>query len=55
MLEYIDNSLKYVPHERRKEISLGDYLKRHHYINDNGLDEFANDILKNKIQEVMGK
>ena len=55
VLDYINDTMKYVPHQRRKEMSLGDFMKRHHYLNSNSLLEFANDILKNKIQETLGK
>lgn len=33
ILEYVDNSLRYVPHSRRKEITLGDFMRKHHYLN----------------------
>ena len=54
VLDYIDNSLRYVNHERRKEISLGDYLRRHHYMNASALKEFSNDLLKSMVQKALG-
>ena len=55
VLEYIDQSLQYVPHARRKAMTLGEYLQRHHYFNVNVQQEFSNHILQNKIQHVIGK
>lgn len=54
VLDYVDNSLRYVNHERRKEISLGEYLNRHHYMNSSSLKEFSNDILKGMISKALG-
>jgi hypothetical protein len=33
VLDFVDDSLQYVQHERRKEISLAEFMRRHHYLN----------------------
>ena len=55
VLDYVDKSLKYVSHERRKVISLGEYITNHHYMNASTLTEFNNDILKGMISKVLGE
>lgn len=55
VLEYVNDSLKFVPHSRRKDISLGEFMKRHHFLNSSSLFDFGSDILRNKIEETLGK
>jgi septin family protein len=33
VLEYANESMKHISNDRRKEITLGDYLKRHQFMN----------------------
>ena len=55
VLDYIDKSLRYVPNDRRKIITLGEFLSKHHYLNANALQEFNSDILKTLITKVLGE
>lgn len=55
VLEHVEQNMRYVPNDRRKEITLGDYMKKHHYVNVSSLTEFSNDILKNIISRTLGE
>jgi hypothetical protein len=57
VLDYIQDSLKYVPNERRKEIKLGEYMNRHQFMSagQEGFREFADHILRNKIESTLGQ
>jgi len=37
VLDYVGTQLRYVPHDRRKEISLGEFMNRHHHLNASSL------------------
>jgi hypothetical protein len=54
VLNYVDKQLTYIPHTRRKEIALGEFMNRHHHLNSSSLQEFTNDILKNLIEKTLG-
>jgi hypothetical protein len=55
VLEYVEDSLKTVPHQRREQMTLGEYLQRHSYINSlQGSQEYLNDILKRRIESLLG-
>lgn len=49
--------MKFVPHARREAMTLGDYIQRHSYINNTNEEQpqYMTDILKRKIQEVIGE
>ena len=52
VLEFVEDSLKFVPNTRREAMTLGDYLQRHSYIGQTqeySRDEHITGILKNKI------
>lgn len=55
VLDHVEQNLRYVPNLRRKEITLGDYMRKHHYLNSSSLNEFSNDILKNIISRTLGE
>ena len=55
VLEHIEDQLKFIDNERRSEISLGDFLAKHHYLNLNSLKAFSNDLLKNQIENALGR
>jgi Icc-related predicted phosphoesterase len=57
VLDYIQDSLKYVPHERRKEIKLGEYMKRHQFMSagQENFTQFADHILRSKIESTLGQ
>lgn len=54
-MEYINNTLSYIAHDRRQQITLGEYLSRHNYLNSASYEELMNDVVKNRIQEILGK
>ena len=33
VLDHIDEQLRYVSHERRQQLTLGEFMTRHHYLN----------------------
>lgn len=56
VLDYIGDSLKYIPHDRRKEITLGEFMKRHQFLNSgDSLSNMANAILRNRIESTLGE
>ena len=59
VLDFVEDSLRIVPHSRREAMTLGDYIERHGYIAQSGQtdrrEEHMNEILKRKIQDVLGK
>jgi len=55
VLDHVDDQLLYVGNDRRKQISLGDFMSRHHYLNGSSLRQYSNDLLKGQIEKAMGK
>jgi hypothetical protein len=59
VLDFVDDQLRMVPHARREAMTLGDFLARHTYTaggvgNHNSQEQFLSNILKNKIEQVLG-
>ena len=42
-------------HERRQDITLGEFMTRHHYLSGNSLREYSNELLKTQIERALGK
>lgn len=61
LLDFVEDSLKYVSHTRREAMTLGDFVNRHTYTSQ-GLstagahnDDFMITALKNKLTSVLGE
>ena len=57
VLDFAEEQLKYVPHARREQISLGDFLARHTYTGGStsqSSQQYMADVLRNKLQQVIG-
>lgn len=62
VLDFVQDSLKHVPHARREHMTLGQYLHRHGYVQgaaasaaDNATEQFLSDILRRKLEKVIGR
>jgi hypothetical protein len=55
ILDHLDNELRYVSNQRRKDITLQDYLSNHHDTRGNGLVSLSDDILKSKVENMFGQ
>lgn len=61
LLDFVEDSLKYVSHSRREAMTLGDFINRHAYLSQ-GMstsaahnDHFMITALRNKIGQVLGE
>ena len=54
VLDHVEETLNYVPHSRRSGLTLGEFLKTHHWTNPSSLQTVADDVLKRKLQEAIG-
>lgn len=55
VIEHVDEQLQYVSHERRQEITLGEFMTRHHYLNGTSLREYSNELLRGQIEQALGR
>ena len=55
VIEHVDDQLQYVSHDRRQEITLGEFMTRHHYLNGTSLREYSNELLKGQIEKALGR
>lgn len=55
ILDHVDNELKYVSNQRRKDINLEEYLNNHHDTKGNVLQSLSDDILKSKVENMFGQ
>jgi len=55
VIEHVEDQLQYVSHERRQEISLGEFMTRHHYLNGTSLREYSNELLRGQIEKALGR
>jgi len=55
LLDFVEDSLKFVPNSRRQQITLGEYLNRHSYIHSGEVSSGdTGHILRRKIEETIG-
>jgi hypothetical protein len=47
--------MSYVSHDRRQQISLGEFMSKHHYLNANTYRNYSSDLLKSTIEKALGK
>lgn len=47
VLDHVDDQMKYVSHDRRQQISLGEFMSRNHYLNANSFRHYSSELLKN--------
>ena len=55
MIEHVDAQPQYVCQDRRQEITLGEFMTRHHYLNGTSLREYSNELLKGQIEKALGR
>lgn len=54
VLEHVDEQMSYVSHQRRQQISLGEFLGKHHYLNSQSFRHYSSDLLKSQIENAIG-
>jgi len=47
--------MKYVSPDRRQQISLGEFMSRNHYLNGNSYRYYSSELLKNQIENAIGR
>ena len=55
VIDQIDEQLKYVSNERRQSLTLGDFMTKHHYLNTGSFRHYSSDLLKNQIENALGR
>lgn len=61
VLDFVQEQLKHVPHARREQMTLGEFLSRHTYLSggtslasESGTERFLADVLQRKLKQVIG-
>jgi len=55
VLDYVQEALAAVPHERRREIKMGQFLSMHQFTSAGGaFSQFADQVLQRKIEQSLG-
>lgn len=47
--------MKHVSHERREQLTLGEFMTRHHYLNASTYKHYSSDLLRNQIESAIGR
>jgi len=55
VLQHVDEQMRYVSHDRRKQITLGEFMGRHHYLNASSFQQYSSDLLKSQIESTLGR
>lgn len=55
VLDHVEDQMQYVSHERRSQISLGEFMAKHHYLNASMFSNYSSDLLRNQIQSALGQ
>jgi len=55
LLEHVDDQLKYISNERRQQLTLGEFMSHHHYLCNGSFKQYSNDLLRNQIENTLGK
>ena len=54
VLEHVEEQLEYVSNDRRQQITLGEFMTRHHYLNNKSYRHYSTDLLKSQIENALG-
>lgn len=55
VLEHVEDQMKYVSHERRSQLTLGEFMARHHHLNASTMREYSSDLLRNQVEGALGR
>lgn len=55
VLQHVDEQMRYVSHDRRRQITLGEFMGRHHYLNASSFQHYSSDLLKSQIESTLGR
>lgn len=54
MLDHVSEQMSHVSNDRRSQLTLGEFLARHHYLSGSSLRKYSSDVLKSQIERVIG-
>ena len=55
LLDQVSEQLQFVSHERRSQMTLGEYLSKYHHSNTQTLRQYSKDLLNQVIETKFGK
>lgn len=55
VLHHVDEQMKFVSHERRKQLNLGEFMERHHYLGAQTHRHYSSDLLRRQIESALGR
>jgi hypothetical protein len=55
LLDHVDDQLSYISNERRQQLTLGEFMNHHHYLSNGSFKQYSNDLLRNQIENALGK
>jgi hypothetical protein len=55
VLEHVEQQMSCVSHSRRSQITLGEFMTRHHYMNNKSYRHYSSDLLKSQIESALGQ
>jgi hypothetical protein len=54
IVDYVCDQTKYISNEERKNLSVKDYLDKHHFTSPEAFRMYASDVLKTKMEKILG-
>lgn len=54
VLDHVSEQMSHVSNDRRSQLTLGEFLARHHYLSGSSLRRYSSDVLKSQIERVIG-
>jgi len=55
VIDYIEENTKYLSNEERQSIQVKDYLEKHHFTSHAAYQQYADDLLKHKVEIMLGE
>lgn len=55
VIDHIADQLQYVANSRREELTLGEFLERHHHLSGGALAKYSANMLKSQIEKRLGE
>lgn len=55
LIEHVDQNSRYLSNQQRQAISVKDYFERHHFTSYQAYQRYADDLLKQKVDQLLGK
>jgi hypothetical protein len=55
IIDYVDDRTKYMSNAQRQTLSVKDYLENYHFTSHAAYQQYADDLLKHKVEAMLGK